>query len=57
MISYRMFVRRCGQVNDDDRRRRLEEALRVAKGVGNTFLANNIRKALEELLEGSEKGR
>ena len=52
-----MFVRQCGQVTDDDRQRRLEEALRVAERVGNTFLANNIKKALEELLEGSEKGR
>lgn len=44
-------------MTDDDRRRRLEEALRVAERVGNTFLANNIRKALEELLGGSQKGR
>lgn len=52
-----MFVRLCGLMTDDDRRRRLEEALRVAERVGNTFLANNIRKALEELLGGSQKGR
>jgi hypothetical protein len=41
---------------NDDRKRRLEEALRVAERVGNTFLANNIRKALQELLGGYEKG-
>jgi hypothetical protein len=52
-----MFVKLCGLMTDDDRRRRLEEALGVAERVGNTFLANNIRKALEELLGGSEKGR
>lgn len=43
-------------MNDDDRQRRLEEALRVAERVGNTFLASNIRRALQELLKGSEKG-
>jgi hypothetical protein len=42
-------------MTDDERQRRLEEALRVAERVGNTFLANNIRKALQELLEGSEE--
>jgi hypothetical protein len=40
---------------DHERQRRLEEALRVAERVGNTFLANNIKTALQELLEGSEK--
>jgi hypothetical protein len=50
-----MFVQRCGLMTDDDRRRRLQEALRVAERVGNTFLANNIRRALQELLEGSER--
>jgi hypothetical protein len=43
--------------NVDDRQRRLEEALRVAERVGNTFLANNIRKALEEHLRGSKEVR
>ena len=51
-----MYVRLCGRMTDDDRRRRLEEALRVAERVGNTFLANNIRKALQELLGGYERG-
>ena len=32
-----------------DRKRRLEEALAVANRVGNTFMANNIRTALQEL--------
>ncbi len=50
-----MSVGLCGRMNDDDRKRRLEEALRVAERVGNTFLANNIRRALQELLEGSER--
>lgn len=40
----------------DERKRRLEEALRVAEMVGNTFLASNIRKALQELLGGYQKG-
>ena len=39
---------------DNDRQRRLEDALRVAERVGNTFLANNLRKALQELLATSE---
>jgi hypothetical protein len=43
--------------NVDDRQRRLEEALRVAERVGNTFLANNIRKALEEHLRGPKEVR
>lgn len=41
-------------MSDIDRQRRLEEAIRVAERVGNTFLLANLRKALEELLEGSE---
>lgn len=51
-----MYARLCGRMTDDERRRRLEEALRVAERVGNTFLANNIRKALQELLGGYERG-
>ena len=43
-------------MTDDERRRRLEEALRVAERVGNTFLANNIKQALQELLGGYKKG-
>lgn len=39
---------------DNDRKRRLEDALRVAERVGNTFMANNIRQALKELLEPSQ---
>lgn len=50
-----MFVQRCGKMNEEERQRRLEEALRIAELVGNTFLANNLRKALQELLEGSNK--
>lgn len=42
-------------MTEDDRRKRLEEALRVAERVGNTFLASNIKQALQELLEGSKK--
>jgi len=40
---------------DNDRQRRLEEALKVAERVGNTFMASNIRQALKELLGTSEK--
>jgi hypothetical protein len=40
----------------DDRKRRLEEALKVAERVGNTFLAANIRKALQELLGEYREG-
>ena len=43
-------------INDDDRLRRLQEALRVAERVGNTFLANNIKQALQEHLGGSGGG-
>lgn len=43
-------------MTDDERRSRLEEALRVAERVGNTFLASNVKKALQELLEGYENG-
>lgn len=39
---------------DIERKRRLEEAIRVAERVGNTFLLANLRAALQELLEGSE---
>lgn len=38
----------------NDRKSRLEDALRVAERVGNTFMANNIRQALKELLEPSQ---
>ena len=37
-----------------ERKRRLEEAIRAVEPTGNTFLLNNLRKALQELLEGSE---
>ena len=43
-------------MTDDERKRRLEEALRVAERVGNMFLAGNIRKALQEHLEGYSEG-
>lgn len=43
-------------MTDDERKRRLEEALRIAERVGNTFMAANIRKALQEHLEGYNGG-
>lgn len=42
---------------DNDRKRRLEDALRVAERVGNAFMANNIRQALKELLEPSQEDK
>lgn len=38
---------------DDERKRRLEAALRAAEGAGNVFLAKSIREALQKLLRGS----
>jgi hypothetical protein len=42
--------------DDDDRLRRLQDALKVAERVGNTFLAANIRHAIKEHLGGSGEG-
>lgn len=39
----------------EGRKRRLEEALRAVEAVGNTLMAANIRKALQELVD-ADKG-
>lgn len=38
---------------DDERKRRLEAALKVAQGAGNVYLAKSIHLALQRLLKGS----
>lgn len=40
----------------EGRQRRLEDAIRAVEAKGNTFLASNLRKALQELLSESQKG-
>lgn len=39
-------------MSGSDRIRRLEEALAIAERVGNSFLAANLRKAIEEAKKG-----
>ena len=39
---------------DADRRKRLEDAIRAVEPTGNTFMLNNLKAALRELLEASE---
>ena len=40
-------------MTNDDRLKRLQEALKVAERVGNTFLAQNIKQAIREHQGGS----
>ena len=40
----------------EGRQRRLEEAIRLVEAKGNTFMAANLRKALQELRDEAQKG-
>lgn len=43
-------------MSTEDRARRLEAAIEAVEAKGNTFMAANLRKALRELLEASQRG-
>ena len=40
----------------EQRKRRLEAAIEAVEAKGNTFMAANLKKALRELLEASQRG-
>lgn len=42
---------------DDERKRRLEEAIRAVEKAGNVYLLRSLRIALQRLTEGNENGR
>ena len=44
------------ELTTEERVRRLEAAIEAVEAKGNTFMAANLKKALRELLDASQKG-